>query len=78
MNSAQMNDTKAVLEKVIKSESTPERVIEALCLRILARKPTEAESRKLVAYVAKESDPAAGYRDVLWVFLNSGEFVMQH
>ena len=55
-----------------------ERIVEALYLRVLSRPPTEIETRRMVAYVSKSTDPALGYKEVLWALLNSAEFVMQH
>jgi uncharacterized protein DUF1549/uncharacterized protein DUF1553 len=78
MNSTQMNNTAAVIAKLMKTDSTPERVVESIYLRILSRMPTPTESQKMVGYVAGSSDPAKGYNDVMWALLNSSEFLFNH
>jgi hypothetical protein len=78
MNSSEMNNTSAVIAKLMKTESTPEKIIEALYLRVLARRPSAAETAKMTAYVKREQDPAQGYSDVMWALLNSAEFMFNH
>ncbi|MBL8797918.1 MAG: DUF1549 domain-containing protein, partial [Planctomycetia bacterium] len=46
MNSAQMNDTTTVVNRILKTESTPEKIVEALYLRILSRLPTPSETKR--------------------------------
>ena len=42
-------------------------------------RPTAPEQERLVAYVAQHKNEAhEGYEDVLWVLMNSSEFVMNH
>ncbi len=55
--------------------------VELLYLAALSRKPTEAESAKLVAYVEKggpSGGPNVALADVFWALLNSSEFVFNH
>jgi len=78
MNSAPMNDTAAVVAQLMKTSSESEQVIESLYLRVLSRKPTSAEARRMTAYVADEQDKSKAYADLMWVLLNSGEFVFNH
>ncbi|HVS37761.1 MAG TPA: DUF1549 and DUF1553 domain-containing protein [Gemmataceae bacterium] len=55
--------------------------VELLYLAALSRKPTDAESAKLVAYVDKggpSGDPNLALADVFWALLNSSEFVFNH
>jgi hypothetical protein len=57
------------------------RRIEQLFLITLARKPTPAESVRLVKYVDKggpTADPALALCDVFWALLNSSEFCVNH
>jgi hypothetical protein len=55
--------------------------VEALFLATLSRRPTAAESAKLVQYV-EGGGPAQGPRralaDVFWALLNSAEFIVNH
>jgi hypothetical protein len=77
MNSSQMNDTTGVVSGLMKMGG-PEKVIEGLFLRVLARRPTEVESKRMQAYVAGDKDSARAYGDLMWVLLNSGEFMFNH
>jgi hypothetical protein len=75
MNSKPFNEGGAVIDKLTKDGASPEQVIEGLYLTALARRPTEAEVKKLTAYIAKKQEPKDGYIGVLWVLVNSAEFV---
>jgi hypothetical protein len=78
MNARQINDTSSVVTKLTQGGATPEKVIEGLYLRVLSRTPTQAETARMTKYVASEKDKAKGYADVMWVLLNSGEFLFIH
>jgi hypothetical protein len=55
--------------------------VEALFLAALTRPPTEAESDRFVNYVdsgGARGDWKLALGDVLWVLLNSSEFVYNH
>ena len=57
------------------------RRVEQLFLITLARKPTPAESARLVKYVEKggpSGDPREALCDVFWALLNSSEFSVNH
>jgi hypothetical protein len=57
------------------------RRVETLFLVVLSRKPTEAESKRLVRYVDRGgsgSDPRKALADVFWALLNSAEFRLNH
>jgi hypothetical protein len=47
-------------------------------LRLLSRHATDAETKKLLAYVNETKDPAKGYGDVMWALVNSAEFLFNH
>jgi len=57
---------------------TPEKVIEALYVRCLSRKPTVQEMERLTATAAEAENPQAGLEDVCWAVLNSREFLFNH
>ncbi len=78
MNSSHINDTAAVVNQLMKMNAAPPKVIESLCLRVLSRRPTETETRRMTAYVAGEPNAVRAYSDLMWVLLNSGEFLFNH
>lgn len=60
---------------------TTEKKIEALHLATLSRKPRPAELERLVKYVDRDNpsgDRKKALADVLWVLLNSSEFILNH
>ena len=75
--------SKIVRGKLIKSwleeeKMAPEEVIDRIYLRCLTRKPTEEESKELVAKIAEQENKANALEDVFWAVLNSREFVFNH
>jgi hypothetical protein len=78
MNAPQLNNA-GVLNAVLKTEKTPNQIVEHLYLTALSRRPTEAEQTRLTDYVAKhKGGERAAYSDVLWALVNSSEFVTNH
>lgn len=75
MNSRPFNEGGALIDAMVKEEMTPDEAIEVLFLRTLSRRPTQDEVQKFSAYLAKRPDPKAGLTGVLWVLVNSAEFV---
>jgi hypothetical protein len=53
-------------------------MIESLYLATLTRRPTAEEKQLMETYLAKRSNAEQGYAGVLWILLNSGEFIMNH
>jgi hypothetical protein len=78
MNSNPMNDTAAVVAQLTETGGGPAVIVERLYLRVLSRKPSVAETKQMTTYVAGNSDAMKAYADVMWVLLNSGEFVFNH
>jgi len=75
-NNQALNDQDAPrVGQLIKAKLAPAQAVEQLYLTVLARRPTETERDKLIAYLTKQSDSKRGYADVLWLLLNSSEFV---
>lgn len=54
---------------------TPYEVVDTLYLGVLARKPTLAERDRGVAHLSKASSRPAAVDDLLWVLVNSTEFL---
>ncbi len=65
------------LKKVIDRKSKPGDRIEELFLATLSRRPTKSEKSKFVEHVTEAHDNSA-YEDVLWVIVNSAEFLVIH
>ena len=52
-------------------------LLEEFYLAALCRRPTDAESRKLLAYLSAAKDRCAAWEDVVWALLNSKEFLLR-
>jgi hypothetical protein len=78
MNSSHINDTAGVVQRLMKANAAPATIIENLYLRVLARRPTETETKRMTAYVASEQNAPKAYGDLIWILLNSGEFLFNH
>jgi hypothetical protein len=52
--------------------------VEELFLTALSRPPTGDETDKAVAYLQSAPDPEAAFRDLVWVLLNTKEFLYIH
>ncbi|MGH7170409.1 MAG: DUF1549 and DUF1553 domain-containing protein [Gemmataceae bacterium] len=78
MNSPQLNNA-SMLAPILKSGKTPGQVVEHLYLATLSRRPTAHERERTLALVRKHADePRQAYGDILWVLLNSSEFILNH
>jgi Protein of unknown function (DUF1549)/Protein of unknown function (DUF1553) len=76
LNGEMFNSNVPLVDRLTVSGISPNRAIEALYLATLSRRPTTEECDRLAAYLAKHAKPEEGYAGVLWVLLNSGEFVL--
>lgn len=77
MNDVRFNRGGAVLAKFAKS-GTPAQAVEAMYLSTLSRRPTEAETRRMVEFIARQKEPREGYASAFWVLLNTSEFLLNH
>jgi len=75
MNSREARLAPAAAREMIKGLSQ-EQAIEKLYLTALSRRPTVAETKRMVEYVAKSSLGELANGDILWVLLNSSEFAL--
>jgi hypothetical protein len=69
--------TSGVLKKIIDEHSTSEGVIEAIFIRVLARRPMATEMEALLELVAKNKAPAV-YEDIFAGLLASNDFLFNH
>jgi hypothetical protein len=56
----------------------PERRIETLFLASLTRPPTPAERDRYLAHLTDAPNPRTALADILWVLVNSNEFLVNH
>ena len=69
--------TSGVLKKILDDHSTTENVIEAIFIRVLARRPTSEEMAAVLKIVA-EGKPPTVYEDIFAGLLTSSEFMFNH
>ncbi|MCE9533545.1 MAG: DUF1549 and DUF1553 domain-containing protein [Planctomycetes bacterium] len=77
MNSQQISNTTATVAKLMKA-GEPAKIIESMYLTALSRNPTPEEVKKMTDYAAADKFSAKAYGDLLWVLLNTGEFLFNH
>jgi hypothetical protein len=76
MNGEAFNATPPVIDRLVREGTSPEAAIDRLYLATLSRRPTADERALMAKYVATRPSPEQGYAGVLWVLLNTGEFVL--
>jgi hypothetical protein len=64
--------------KLIERKATPEQTVEELYLATLSRLPTTAERQTALDYLTKQTDRRRATEDLLWVLLNTREFMFNH
>jgi hypothetical protein len=67
-----------VLVKVLEESKTSQDVIRRLYLIALSRRPTPEELNGMDRFVKKHGNNPETYQDILWVLVNSTEFVTNH
>ena len=78
MNQPNFNTGGKVVERLSRDDRPAPEVIDGLFLSALSRKPTAAERDTFAAFVARQQSPRDGYARVLWVLVNSSEFLLNH
>jgi hypothetical protein len=78
MNNPRLSGSQSLLNSLARSAGEPRKVFEKLYLMTVSRKPTDSEITKLTEYMAKAGDAKTAYGDILWVLLNSSEFILNH
>jgi hypothetical protein len=80
MNSPQVNKAiearpGTMLGQLLMSTPDNRAVLEALYLRVLARRPTTSEVESCGRYLSAIGDRRTGFEDILWALVNSTEFL---
>jgi hypothetical protein len=80
MNSPEINrsiqaDKGKVLGEILAVAPTPRVALEALYLKVLARRPTPKEVDVCDHYLRQAGSPREGFEDILWALVNSTEFI---
>ena len=70
-------EVKTLLADLLAKGQSDEQIVGALYERVLARKPTADEERTCQVYIRKVGDRKEGLEDVLWVLVNSTEFLIK-
>jgi hypothetical protein len=65
------------LGQLLTSTSDNEAVATELYLRCLGREPNKAELQTCITHVKNSNTRAAGFEDILWVLINSTEFLQR-
>jgi len=76
MNGPLLNNRLPVLDQLIKQDLSPDQMTDALYLTAYSRSPSPAERERIAAFVAEYSDESQAWPAVLWVLLNSSEFLL--
>src|SRR5262249_38890764 len=82
MNSALVHGStqsrgKTILAELLAEGKNNEEIVAALYQRVLARKRTTEEQAPCRRYLAKVGNRQEGLEDVLWVLVNSTEFLIK-
>jgi hypothetical protein len=77
LTNAMIRDPDNRIGKLLSAGKSDVEMLEELYLLALCRKPTETESKKLLAYLAATPDRRAAWEDVLWAVVNSKEFLLR-
>ncbi len=72
---AKINRSQVVAD-LLKAKKPAGDILDVLFIRALARKPCDAEKKKLLPLVA--SNERKAYDDIFWALLNSTEFQFNH
>ena len=51
-------------------------ILDEMYLAALSRFPTDKERKQAQEYIAKSATPKEGYEDLMWVMLNTKEFLV--
>jgi hypothetical protein len=66
-----------LLAGLLARKLTDEQIVEAMYVRVLARKPTTEEQATCGRYIKKAGNRNEGLEDILWALVNSTEFLIK-
>lgn len=78
MNQQLFNTGGKVVVRLVAGNTSPAQVIEGLFLSALSRRPTIDEAKTFGTFVERHKLTPESYARVLWVLLNSSEFLLNH
>jgi hypothetical protein len=78
MNASSPGCGAALVEQLCRSGARRQEAITTLYLTVLSRRPTPEEVELMSSYLERRKDDREGYRGVMWILLNSGEFALNH
>lgn len=73
-----ISDPKGRIEEAFRLKKPLPAIVEELYLVTLSRLPTEVERIRALEWIAQAPTPKEGAQDLLWVLLNSKEFLFNH
>lgn len=76
--SDKVNSKASLAERIAKDSRSLEQKVDDLFVTVLSRSPTADEVRAALEYLRSEQDAAAGFRNLVWVLLNTKEFLYVH
>jgi hypothetical protein len=80
LNAPQLNRVVPAAERLAQANLTPEQAIEQLTLCCYSRRPTREETLAMAEFLFSQSNgtTAQHYSALLWVLINTSEFVINH
>jgi hypothetical protein len=66
------------LRKLVAAKKKPAEIVSELYLAAFCREPRPLEMARALAYIGSRPNQDAAYEDLLWVILNTKEFLFQH
>jgi hypothetical protein len=66
------------IDTMLKAKKSPTEMVDELYLTTLSRLPQEDERQRVLGWIERAPNPREGVQDLLWVLLNSREFLFNH
>jgi hypothetical protein len=76
MNQKNFNNGGTLVDRLTKNEVPPHEVIDGIFVAVLSRRPTADEQKTFGEFLVKQKNATDGYRRIVWVLINSSEFVL--